>query len=211
MKVPNSEHRSRPWRIHEIAPEFRLLDVWALPVEGTAEDFEDLLALVASADPANLQSLSGRLLWQIRDRLGSWFDLGRISTPPEVVRGGAGLTIPGTNQTSLADRLPDDLRNSVGGLRFAALPFVPLYRTDVEFAAELSNKTVHGLMHLGWVERAGGRFSGEMAVYVQPRGRLGAYYLRAIEPFRRFIVYPALMRQIASTWATRHSASKVIS
>ncbi|MGI8546584.1 MAG: DUF2867 domain-containing protein, partial [Gemmatimonadaceae bacterium] len=31
MKLPNTAHTARPWRIHEITPDFRLYDVWALP------------------------------------------------------------------------------------------------------------------------------------------------------------------------------------
>ena len=207
MKLQNSEHTSRPWRIREIAWDFTLLDVWALPVDGSAKDFDDLIELVISADPANAESLPTRFLWRVRDRAGEWFGLGRISTPADGASAdGVERTIPGMDQTTLTDRLPSELRNSTGNLRFAALPFVPLYRTDREFAAELSNKTVHGLMHLGWVEQGDGTFTGQMAVYVQPRGRFGAYYMKLIEPFRQLIVYPALMRQIARTWAARGSS-----
>lgn len=31
MKLPNSAHTSRPCRIHEVTPGFRVEDVWALP------------------------------------------------------------------------------------------------------------------------------------------------------------------------------------
>ena len=57
---------------------------------------------------------------------------------------------------------------------FGSLPFVPLYRTDDEFAAEISNQTVHGVMHLAWVDQGEGRYQGQMAVYVKPRGALRA-------------------------------------
>ena len=83
-----------------------------------------------------------------------------------------GLPIPGTDETSLADRLPDDLRDTAADVDFGSLPFVPLYRTDVEFAAEISNQTVHGVMHLAWVDQGEGRYQGQMAVYVKPRGLL---------------------------------------
>lgn len=80
---------------------------------------------------------------------------------------------------------------------------MPLYRTDDEWAAEISNETVHGVVHLAWVSRGEGRYRGQMAVYVKPRGLLGEAYMRMIEPFRRFIVYPALMRQIGRAWEAR--------
>jgi hypothetical protein len=209
MRLPNAAHESRPWRIREIAPDFTVEDVWALPVHGGAEDFQVLLEQVASSDPANAESLPTRALWRLRDRLGSWFDLGRISTPSGSGRGdGANeLPIPGTSETSLSERLPDDLRNTAADLDFGSLPFVPLFRTDVEFAAEVSNQTMHGVMHLAWVDQGAGRYQGQMAVYVKPRGRLGRGYMELIKPFRHWIVYPALMRQTERTWNARTSAS----
>jgi Protein of unknown function (DUF2867) len=208
MRLSNEAHESRPWRIREIAPDFALEDVWALPVHGGAEDFQTLLELMASGDPGNAQSLPTRLLWRVRDQLGSWFDLGRISAPIDGGRddGAADkLPIPGTNETSLTSRLPDDLRDTAADLDFDSLPFAPLYRTDVEFAAELSNQTVHAVMHLAWVDQGEGRYQGQMAVYVKPRGRLGKGYMMLIKPFRYWVVYPALMRQIERTWNARVS------
>ena len=194
MRLPNTAHESRPWRIREIAPDFTVQDVWALPVRGGAEDFQTLLELMTSGDPANAESLATRVLWRLRFRLGSWF--GWDDAAGE-------LPIPGTNQASLTDRLPDDLRNTAADLQFAHLPFAPLYRTDVEFAAEASNQTVHGVIHLAWDE---GRYQGQMAIYVKPRGALGKGYMALIKPFRHWVVYPALMRQIAQAWNTRVSS-----
>ena len=74
--------------------------------------------------------------------------------------------------------------------------FVPIYRSDAEYAAEISNATVHGVLHLAWVEQPDGRYRGRLSVYVNPRGALGRAYLALISPFRHFIVYPALMRQV---------------
>jgi hypothetical protein len=208
MRLANAAHESYPWRIREIAPDFILEDVWALPVHGGAEDFETLLGLMADFDPANAESLPTRLLWRLRDRLGKGFKLGRISTPAEDRGDGVAgeLPIPGTSETSLAGRLPEDLRDTAVDLDFGSLPFVPLYRTDNEFAAEISNRTVHGVMHLAWVDQGAGRYQGQMAVYVKPRGRLGEGYMLLIKPFRHLIVYPALLRQTERTWNARVSS-----
>jgi hypothetical protein len=205
MRLPNSEHESRPWRIREIVPDFTLEDVWALPVHGGAEDFQTLIELMVSADMAEAESLPTRVLWGIRDRLGSWLDLGRISAPVDSDRDdGAGkLPIPGNSETSLTGRLPEDLLGTAADLHFNSLPFVSLYRTDVEFAAEISNKTVHAVMHLAWVAQGEGRYQGQMAVYVKPRGLFGQGYMALIKPFRYLIVYPALMRQTERTWNAR--------
>ena len=206
-KIPNAAHESRPWRIREIAPDFTLEDVWALPAHGGAQDFQTLLEIITFGldDPANWESLPARVLWRLRDRLGSWFGLGRISTP--IDSGGddaAGkLPIPGTNETSLIDRLPDDLRNTAADPKLRWTPLAPLYRTDVEFAAELSNRTVHSVMHLAWVDQGEGRYQGQMAVYVKPRGPLGKGYMELIKPFRYWVVYPALLREIERAWNRR--------
>jgi Protein of unknown function (DUF2867) len=207
MRLPNAAHTSRPWRICDIVPDFILEDVWALPACGEAEDFQTLIEIAISSNPSGTSSRSARLLWRLRDRLGSWFDLGTISAPIDS-RGGRETgtpPAPARHETSLADRLPDDLRGTAADLHFASLPFTPLYRTEIEFAAELSNRTVHGVMHLAWVERGAGDYQGQLAVYVKPRGRLGRWYMAIIKPFRHWIVYPALMRQIERAWSARMS------
>jgi hypothetical protein len=193
VRLPNSEHESRGWRIAEIAPDFRLEDAWALQARGSADDFGALLEVMASLDPAQGESAAARLLFALRFRIGRWLgwdDAGRE------------LAIPGKAEATLRGRLPRDLRNTAPDLR-SAYGFRPLYRTDVEWAAEISNRTVHAVMHLGWIEKGGGSYQGQMGVYVKPRGRLGAAYMALIKPFRRRVVYPALMRQIERAWNAR--------
>ncbi len=117
MRLPNSAHESVSWRIREIVPDFTLEDVWELPAQGGIEDFQDLIELGASADLANADSLPTRALWRLRDRLGAWFDLGRISAPDEVMGEGK-LPIPDRSETSLAGRLPEDLRGTAADVDF---------------------------------------------------------------------------------------------
>jgi hypothetical protein len=202
-RAPNSEQEAGPWRIREVVPDFTLEDVWALPVSGAAGDFPRLLEVGASLDPTQAESRATRFLWGLRDRLGDWFGLGRIDVPDDeqAEAPAAALPIPGSDETSLAARLPEDLRGTAAAVDFGSLPFSPLFLTDDEFAAEISNKTVHGVMHLAWVERGGGRYQGQMAVYVKPRGRFGQAYMALIKPFRYLIVYPALMRQFERKWS----------
>lgn len=201
MRLPNAEHEGRPWRIHELVRDFTLEDYWALPARGRPDEFQDLLDLAGSFDPSGSDSAAARFLWNFRDRLGRWFGLGEISAP---VGGHDGeLSIPGTGETSLRDRLPADLRGTASGVRFGFLPFVPLYRTDREAAAEISNRTVHGIAHLSWVDRGDGLYEGRIAVYVKPRGAFGRAYMALIRPFRHLVVYPAMMRQMQRVWEAR--------
>jgi hypothetical protein len=194
MRLPKSAHLSRPWRIREIAQDFTLEDVWALPVYGGAGDFQTLLENMVSFDPANTESLASRLLQRLRWRLGRWFGWDdALGKPP----------VPDKNETSLTERLPDDLRNTAADLRFSFLPLSSLYRTDAEFAADVSNQIVHALIHLAWVDQGEGRYEGQMAIYAKPCGPLGKGYMALIKPFRYWVVYPAVMRQIEREWKTR--------
>ncbi len=194
MRLSNSEHEAHAWRIGELAPDFRLEDVWALPAQGGAEDFATLLEVMGSLDPASGESRATRALFAIRYRVGGWLGWDDAPRP---------LAIPKDTETTLSARLPEDLRNTAVGLGLRSTSFTPLYRTDVEWAAEISNRTVHAVMHLAWVEQGNGRYQGQMGVYVKPRGRFGEAYMAAIAPFRHRVVYPALMREIERAWNAR--------
>ncbi len=190
MRLPNTAHTAQPWRIHELTPDFRLEDVWALQTPGGPDDFHRLVEAIAAGDPSKGSSRTARALWTIRWKLGEllgWDD-------PDT---GLGSRVP-----TLRDRLPTDLRNAPGP-HFEALPFTPLYLIDDEFAAEIANRTMHGVLHLGWVPDGTGGCHGQMAVLVQPNGLLGRTYMAAIRPFRHLIVYPAAMREIERRWRAR--------
>ena len=92
------------------------------------------------------------------------------------------------------------LDDNPSGPAFEKAPFTSLYLLDDEWAAEVVNRTVHGVMHIGWVPDETGGYRGEMAVYVKPNGLLGNAYMAAIRPFRHLIVYPPLMRRIEKEW-----------
>src|SRR5215217_6087210 len=130
--LPHSAHTARPWRIHEIAPDFRLEDVWALPTPGGADDFHLVIDVFAAGDPAQSSpSRVARALWALRWKLGEVFGWDDPSS-------GVGSRVP-----TLRDRLPADLRERPPGPEFESLPFSSLYLLDDEWAAEVANKTVH--------------------------------------------------------------------
>lgn len=191
MKLPNSAHASQGWRIDEIVPDFRLEDVWALPTPGGRNDFPLLVQALASTDPAKDLPRAARALWKIRQKLGEllgWDDPG------------AGLDL---KITSLRDRLPADLRDAPPGPAFDALPATSLYLLEDEWAAEVANRTVHGVMHLGWVQDEDGSYRGQLAVFVKPNGPLTSAYMTAIKPFRHLIVYPQMMSELERRWQRR--------
>ncbi|MGH3241956.1 MAG: DUF2867 domain-containing protein [Spirillospora sp.] len=188
MRVAPTEHTSRPWRIHEIAHDFVLEDVWALPTPGGPDDFGLLTAeLTTSGRPGENATGVAGLLWSIRWKLGALLRWDRDD---------AGLR---TRVPTLRDRLPDDLRDAPRPA-LGRLPFSSLYQLDDEFAAEIANATMHGVLHLSWVEDGNGGYRGQMAVLVKPNGRLGRLYMAAIKPFRYLIIYPAMMRDYERYW-----------
>jgi hypothetical protein len=190
MRLPEGAHTSRPWRIHELTRDFRLEDVWALPTPGGPNDFPRLVQAIASADSSQRTPGAVRILWAMRWKLGkllAW-------DGPD-----AGL---GARVSTLRDRLPADLSHAPGP-DLATLPFSSLYLLPDEWAAEIANRTMHGVMHVGWVTDGSRGYRGQMAVLVKPNGLLGTAYMAAIRPFRHLIVYPAMMRQIERDWRAR--------
>jgi hypothetical protein len=186
MRLPNTAHTSRPWRIHELTRDFRLYDVWALPTPGGPDDFPRLVRQIASGDPSDGASRAGRAHWAIRWKVG------------ELLGWGGPDASLGSRVPALREMLPADLRDAPTGPDFSR--FDSLYLLEDEWAAEIANRTVHGVMHVGWVPSGTGGYRGQMAVLVKPNGRLGRAYMAAIMPFRYLIVYPPLMREIGREW-----------
>src|SRR3954468_22149237 len=175
MKLPDVAHLGQPWRIHALTPDFRLEDVWSLPTPGAAEDFPRLVELIAATDESQGGSAIARTLFAIRWKLGEWL----------------GWDDDAAGAATLRDRVPSDLPP---GPEFSSLPFTPLYLTGDEWAGEIANRTMHGVMHLGWVPDGAGGYRGQMAVLVKPNGRFGEAYMSAIRPFRHRFVYPPMLR-----------------
>lgn len=212
MRLPNTAHTSRPWRIHEVAPDFQVEDVWALPTPGGPDDFPRLVRFatdrpvelnaqgkyVGDGTPGIVSRVS-RALFELRWKLGEL--LGWDDSDSGV----------GRRVATLRDRLPADLRDGPRGPDQRGVPMTSLYLTEDEWATEMANRTVHSVMHLGWVPDGTGRYRGQMAVVLKPNGRFGAAYMGAIKPFRYLIVYPALMRSIERYWRTNASPSSTVS
>jgi hypothetical protein len=186
MRLPDTAHTSRPWRIHELTGDFRLEDVWALPTPGGPDDFPRLVRGIGSADPSHSPSRTARALWAIRWKLGELLGWDR----PDA---GLGSRVP-----TLRDRLPEELREAPSGPELHR--FTSLYLLEDEWAAEVANRTMHGVLHLGWVPDQAGGYRAQMAVLVKPNGLFGTAYMAAIRPLRHLIVYPAMLRGIEREW-----------
>jgi len=96
MRLARTAHSSQPWRIHTIAGDFRIEDVWALPTPGGPDDFARLVQLTLALDPGDSAS------WAVRSLFALRWQIGRLLGWDES-DDGLGARVP-----SLRDRLPED-------------------------------------------------------------------------------------------------------
>jgi len=205
-------HYSHPWKVHEIAKDFELLDVWEFPIladKTRNQDFSFFLKVMQNPGPRNARSffsirnLIARLLVSLRVYLGEMYGLDKNINS---------LPIPGCTETSLKDRLSSkDQKRSLADSSEEGADNEGIWRTvylyENEMLTELSNDTVHVLMHFGWVHKSGNNFTAQLAVYTKPRGNLGKFYMNLIMPFRQLIIYPAMMEEIKNRWEAYNKSS----
>ncbi|MCR9092694.1 MAG: DUF2867 domain-containing protein [bacterium] len=196
MRRPNDDHLAQPYRVHALAPDFELLDVWRYPIVAPKDvAFATFLEFMVESQRA-LVSGNGPAarLFRLRGWLGERFGWDREESRPDEDT---------PQRESLRARLPAadrDAADPMADLRIDGdIGFDAIYRNENESLGEIRNATVHALMHLGRVEVEGG-WSPQMAVYVKPRGVFGRLYMAAIGPFRHAIVYPAMMRAAEKGW-----------
>ncbi|MBF6298402.1 DUF2867 domain-containing protein [Nocardia amamiensis] len=194
-RLATTTYTDQPWRIHEFTKDFEVEDVWSYRTPGAGpDDFPTMVAALQAAGGPAKQPWPVRFLFAVRWKLGALLGWDKPS---------AGV---GTRVASLRDRLPADMRDAPRGMDNENMPLKAVYELDMESARELANKTVHTVMHLGWVRGADGDYELRMAVLVKPNGLFGRLYMAAIKPFRYLVVYPALTRRWESAWRDRNDA-----
>jgi hypothetical protein len=194
MRRPVEDHCDPAWRVHALAQDFELLDVWRFPIRvGGHVPFARVVDFLAETQAA-MRDRPGLAasLFQFR----TW--LGRVFGWDDETRA---RPIPGSVEKSVRERLP-----GVGerGDPISTSGFQLVYLTEDEALRELQNATVHALLHLARVpldpQDPTGVWAPQMGVYVKRRGWLGRFYMALIGPFRHLIVYPTLMRTVAEAW-----------
>jgi hypothetical protein len=78
-----------------------------------------------------------------------------------------------------------------------------VYVFDHEALSEIRNATVHAFSCLALRETMKG-YRLYWAIYVKPIGPWTATYMRIIDPFRRALVYPAVISRVRLTWKIQH-------
>jgi len=119
-------------------------------------------------------------------------DVWEVATPlPAGVPLGQWMEALRAEPRALPSRALFALRVALGrllGLDRGSAGFVPVYAEPDEVLSRIANRTVTAFLHVSLVER-----HPRLAVYVRPHGALGRFYMVVIEPFRRWVVYPALL------------------
>ena len=205
QNMHKKSHYFYSWKVHEIAKDFELLDVWEFPIladKTRNQDFSLFLKIMRQPPKQNacsffsIQHLAARFLVSLRVLLGEIFDLDKnLNTLP----------IPGCKEISLKERLSDEdlkksLTDSVGEGAQTEGIWRTVYFYENEMLTEHSNDTVHALMHFGWVRKHGNYYTARLAVYAKPRRNFGELYMQLIMPFRHVIVYPAMIEEVKKRW-----------
>ena len=193
MRIDPGEFRARPLRVHVLLHDVPLEDAWAIPLSGggagrTVQDVRAVMLAGREAAPTVVQAL-----FQLRRRSGALF--------------GWDHQRPGWNAESYAGRLsPADRAQSLVPPGTPDGNFRLLYRFEDEQLRELRNATVHAFVSLS-IQPIPGGYLAYAGVFVKPVHRFTRLYMRAIAPFRRLVVYPAVIRRVQSTWVQRYGGS----
>ena len=187
MRVDPHEYRQVELRAHSLLADVPLHDVWAVDLEAGESDRNilDVRALLSenlirSANPVV------KLLFALRSWLGRLFGWDR-----ESVRASEESFL---HRLSAADRAASLVEPGTPDG-----PFRVLFVSQEESIAEIRNSTVHAFSVFALLERAPG-YRLYWAIYVRPVGRITGWYMRLIDPFRRTIIYPAILHRIRAAW-----------
>jgi len=190
MRVDVAQFRKLPLEVHAILENVPLKDVSAvdLPGGGPGQTLSDVRALISTRDLLGANPVA-RALFAFRLWLGRVFGWDRPRhDPPQ--SSFLSRVAPALQERSLVQ--PGTME---GGFRL-------LYLIEKESLAEIRNATVHAFLCAALCERPDG-YRLYWAVYVKPMSWLTPLYMALIEPFRRFIVYQAMLGRIRRAWTAR--------
>ena len=187
-RISTQEFERLPLRVHDFLAGVALHDVWAidLPRTRSGVTLDEFLRTTSSCllTPApvvrallNVRLFVGRLLgWDREPAATAWESFTTRMTTADLSR-------------SLA---PSGTREGL---------FRVIYRFENEQLLELINRTAHAAALSALVETANA-YRFYFAVYVRNVSRFTPVYMSLIDPFRKHIVYPSLLRSVRATWDT---------
>jgi hypothetical protein len=184
--ISTQEFEQLPLRVHTFLTGVPLHDVWFvdLPRWRAGVTLDDFLR--AEDNCLFAPSSLVRMLLDIRLFIGRFFRWDREPAP--------------TAWKTFATRLTntDRLRLlATAGTRDGF--FQVVYRFENEQLVELINRTVHAAALSALVEKATA-YRFYLGVYVRSVSRFTPFYMALIDPFRKLIVYPSLLRSVSARW-----------
>ncbi len=190
MRVDAAELRALRLRAHELLSDAPLHDVWCFRLRGggpgiTVRDVIEVFAEIdgSRADPA------ARVLFALRAIMGRLFGWDR--------------EVPTAPARSYVNRLSEEDRarslDAPGSKRGF---WTTVYTFDREALGEVINRTVHAFL-LFALEPAPDGYTLYWGIYVKPVSRFTAFYMGLIDPFRRHLIYPRLIRRFEEDWSRR--------
>jgi len=175
-----------PLRVHDFLAGVPLHDVWAvdLPRARSGITLDEFLR-TASACPFTLSPLVGTLL-NIRLFVGRLLGWNREPAA--------------TAWESFATRMTTaDRSRSLAPTGTRAGLFRVVYRFENEQLLELINRTAHAAALSALVETTNA-YRFYFGVYVRGVSRFTPIYMTLIDPFRKLVVYPSLLRSVRAKW-----------
>jgi hypothetical protein len=193
-QISPTEFYALPLRVHTFLADVPLHDVWAvdLPAHRDGVTLSEFLRLASQdvCDTADAEINKfppvARALFRLRFFLGRIF---RLEVEPKdalAASFGSRLTAEDRARSFVVSGTPEGL-------------FRVVYRFENEQLLEIQNRTVHAAALSALAERADS-YRFYFAVYVRQRTWITPFYMALIDPFRRWIIYPALMKKIRATW-----------
>jgi hypothetical protein len=198
MRVASEQFRRLDAVAHAILKDVPLRDVSVVDLPGGAAGLTlaDVQAMTRRSERSAGNGMV-RALFGLRRALGRLFgwDGDRHAHP----------------EASYLERVPREIRaRSVVPPGSADGAFRVLYMLERESLAEIRNATVHAFLVNVLTESSRG-YRLYWAVYVAPVSWITPLYMALIEPFRRFIVYPGLLRGLRRAWEHGEAARRAAS
>jgi len=202
-QISAHEFERLPLRVHDFLFGVPLHDVWAIDLPRTRAGITlDEFLRTASARSQvscdcceNDRSRKGSLLTRspvVRTLLNVRFFAGRLFGWDREPASTAWETF--TTRLTTADR-----SRSLAPAGTCEGLFRIVYRFENEQLLELINRTAHAAALSALIETANG-YRFYFGVYVQNVGRFTPVYMALVDPFRKLMVYPSLLRSVRASW-----------
>jgi hypothetical protein len=193
-QISPTEFYALPLRVHAFLADVPLHDVWAveLPRRREGVTLSDFLRRTnrdgsdAAEAEMNRFPPAARVLFRLRFFLGRIFRLEAEPKNALEASFGSRLTAEDRARSLVVQGTPEGL-------------FRVVYRFENEQLLEIQNRTVHAAA-LSALAEAADSYRFYFAVYVRQRTWITPFYMGLIDPFRRWIIYPALLKKIRVTW-----------